>query len=147
MWHTKKPASLCWGCKHANADPFDDICPWFKRQKPVPDWTADKTNLGYFVRECPRFEHDDGEKYHIPKDCPKDTIYDFVEEIFCGIGEKYKELLTDWKNNLTNEVYKDRVERYENYLRYNFFNFYKFDSLSANDYISRMRADCGVPKI
>lgn len=42
---------LCWQCKNFSC------CPW-SNGDPIEGWVADKTDIGYLIKECPKFERD-----------------------------------------------------------------------------------------
>lgn len=50
------PETLCWRCKRAGSLSFHEKpCAWVLEEKPVENWTATETVLGYRVLTCPRF--------------------------------------------------------------------------------------------
>lgn len=59
--------TLCWSCKKAVKQ-----CPWSLRFEPVKGWDAKKTEISYFVRDCPLFECD--RQSPKPKPTSKKTI-------------------------------------------------------------------------
>ena len=80
----KERDTICWNCKHCTGAtspnplykqeptaPKFFTCPWATEGKPVPGWTAEKTDLkvspevtteSYLVEACPYFEPDLGAK-------------------------------------------------------------------------------------
>lgn len=55
----KNPGTLCWSCYNACPmrinDRYISGCEWSIHLRPVEGWTADKTDVSYFVKECPKF--------------------------------------------------------------------------------------------
>ncbi len=46
--------TLCWDCENS----VKKGCKWAKKFKPIDGWTAEETNKGYLVRDCPEFIRD-----------------------------------------------------------------------------------------
>lgn len=43
--------TLCWTCSNA----CNNGCSWSYKLKPVKDWTARETDMGYLIEKCPEY--------------------------------------------------------------------------------------------